>query len=62
MGEESVILSRDSRQQMHVFLNTCRHRGMKVCRYDEEQYDCLYLPIPRLGLCHGWPISWCAVL
>ncbi len=35
MGEESVILTRDSRQHIHVFLNTCRHRGMKVCRYDE---------------------------
>src|ERR687888_1302241 len=35
MGEESVILTRDQRGQIHVFLNTCRHRGMKVCRYDE---------------------------
>src|SRR5438445_6797619 len=34
MVEELVILTRDSRQQLHVFLNTCRHRGMKVCRYD----------------------------
>jgi phenylpropionate dioxygenase-like ring-hydroxylating dioxygenase large terminal subunit len=36
MGEESVILVRDHRGgQLHVFLNTCRHRGMKVCRYDD---------------------------
>src|SRR6266852_4536916 len=35
MGEESVILTRDPQQKVHVFLNTCRHRGMKVCRYDE---------------------------
>ena len=35
MGEESVILCRDRARKIHVFLNTCRHRGMKVCRYDE---------------------------
>ena len=35
MGEEAVLLVRDRKQQLHVFLNTCRHRGMKVCRYDE---------------------------
>ncbi len=34
MGEESVILCRDRDSKIHVFLNTCRHRGMKVCRYD----------------------------
>ena len=35
MGEESVILCRDREGQIHVLLNSCRHRGMKVCRYDE---------------------------
>ena len=35
MGEESVILCRDRGGRIHVFLNSCRHRGMKVCRYDE---------------------------
>src|ERR1700752_4055818 len=35
MGEESVILCRDRGGRVHVFLNSCRHRGMKVCRYDE---------------------------
>ena len=35
MGEESVILCRDRDEKIHVFLNSCRHRGMKVCRYDE---------------------------
>ena len=35
MGGESVILCRDKVNMVHVFLNTCRHRGMKVCRYDE---------------------------
>ncbi len=35
MGAESVILCRDREGKVHVFLNTCRHRGMKVCRYDQ---------------------------
>ncbi len=34
MGEESVILVRDKADEIHVFLNSCRHRGMKVCRYE----------------------------
>lgn len=35
MGEESVILVRDAKGVLRVFLNSCRHRGMKVCRYDQ---------------------------
>ena len=45
MGEESVILTRDDAGTIHVFLNTCRHRGMKVCRYDEgntKHFICPY--------------------
>lgn len=30
MGAESVILARDKKKKVHVFLNSCRHRGMKV--------------------------------
>jgi nitrite reductase/ring-hydroxylating ferredoxin subunit len=48
MGEESVILCRDRGGRVHVFLNSCRHRGMKVCRYDEgntAEFLCPY---------HGW--------
>src|SRR5207248_1792816 len=29
MGEESVILCRDRAGKVRVFLNSCRHRGMK---------------------------------
>src|SRR5512145_2189168 len=29
MGEESVIVCRDRGGRLHVFLNSCRHRGMK---------------------------------
>ena len=48
MGEESVILCRDRAGRVRVFLNSCRHRGMKVCRYDEGntvEFMCPY---------HGW--------
>jgi hypothetical protein len=38
MGAESVILCRDKAGAIHVLLNTCRHRGMKVCLYDEQGY------------------------
>lgn len=45
MGEESVILTRDRAGKIHVFLNSCTHRGMKVCRYDEgntKNFTCPY--------------------
>src|SRR5205814_4813750 len=48
MGEESVILCRDRAGHLRVFLNSCRHRGMKVCRYDAGNtvdFQCPY---------HGW--------
>ena len=34
MAEESVIVNRDRHGKLHVLLNTCRHRGMRVCRDD----------------------------
>src|SRR5258706_10045611 len=45
MGEESVILCRDAAGRIRVYLNSCRHRGMKVCRYDEgntAEFQCPY--------------------
>ncbi len=51
MGEESVILTRDQESQVHVFLNTCRHRGMKVCRYDEGNAQVFTCPY------HGWSFA-----
>src|SRR5437764_2688381 len=48
MGEESVILCRDRAGAVHVFLNSCRHRGMKVCRYDEGNTPVFTCPY------HGW--------
>ena len=43
-----LILCRDSRNELRVFLNTCRHRGTVVCREakgNAERYTCFY---------HGW--------
>jgi phenylpropionate dioxygenase-like ring-hydroxylating dioxygenase large terminal subunit len=51
MGEESVILTRDNHQRIHVFLNTCRHRGMKVCRYDAGNTAVFTCPY------HGWSFA-----
>ncbi len=48
MGEESVILTRDADNRIRIFLNTCRHRGMRVCRYDEGKTRSFYCPY------HGW--------
>ncbi len=51
MGEESVIFNRDRNGKLHVFLNTCRHRGMRVCRYDQgnsRKFQCPY---------HAWVYS-----
>lgn len=51
MGEESVILTRDRAHAIHVFLNTCRHRGMKVCRYDAGNANVFTCPY------HGWSFA-----
>ncbi len=48
MGEESVILTRDRQGEVHAFLNSCMHRGMKVCRYDEGNTPVFTCPY------HGW--------
>lgn len=48
MGEESVILTRDRDGKIHVLLNSCRHRGMKVCRYDSGNTTVFTCPY------HAW--------
>jgi len=48
MGGESVILCRDKAGQVRVFLNSCRHRGMKVCRYDQGNTTLFTCPY------HNW--------
>ena len=51
MGEDPVIVTRDSKNQVHVFLNMCRHRGNRVVRADDgnaKNFMCTY---------HGWTFS-----
>jgi choline monooxygenase len=48
MGEDPVILTRDSQGQLHALLNMCRHRGNRVVRCDDgnaQRFMCTY---------HGW--------
>ena len=48
MGEDPVIVIRQNDGSIHAFLNSCSHRGMKVCRADvgnAKAFTCTY---------HGW--------
>jgi phenylpropionate dioxygenase-like ring-hydroxylating dioxygenase large terminal subunit len=48
MGEEQVIVTKDREGSVHVLLNSCRHRGNMVCRYDQGHalaFQCSF---------HGW--------
>ena len=48
MGQESVIVTRDRSDAIRVHLNTCRHRGMRVCREDAGSARAFTCPY------HGW--------
>jgi nitrite reductase/ring-hydroxylating ferredoxin subunit len=48
MGRDSVVVVLDRSSQVRVLLNTCRHRGMPVCRYDEGNAAAFTCPY------HGW--------
>ena len=48
MGEDPVLVTRDSKSKINAFLNVCRHRGNRVCRADSgnaSAFVCAY---------HGW--------
>ena len=48
MGEDHVIVIRATNGDIHAFLNTCRHRGKRVCQADcgnAASFTCTY---------HGW--------
>jgi phenylpropionate dioxygenase-like ring-hydroxylating dioxygenase large terminal subunit len=48
MGEDPILVVRDSRAEVRAFLNVCRHRGTRVCRADAgnaANFTCAY---------HGW--------
>jgi 3-phenylpropionate/trans-cinnamate dioxygenase subunit alpha len=48
MGEDPVLVVRDSAGKVGAFLNVCRHRGNRLCRADDgnaASFTCAY---------HGW--------
>ena len=48
MGEDQVIVTRDRTRTIRVLLNSCRHKGMLVCRAEQGRalsHRCSY---------HGW--------
>ncbi len=48
MGEDPVLVVRDSGGKLRAFLNVCRHRGNRLCRADDgnaASFTCAY---------HGW--------
>jgi phenylpropionate dioxygenase-like ring-hydroxylating dioxygenase large terminal subunit len=48
MGSDSVLITRDKRGAVHVMLNMCTHRGMRVSTLDAgntQIHTCIY---------HGW--------
>lgn len=51
MGAEEVILTRDKAGDIHILLNTCTHRGMKLCRYDAGNTTLFTCPY------HAWSFS-----
>lgn len=48
MGEDPIILVRGKDMKPHAFLNSCRHKGMKVARYSDGNTKRFYCPY------HGW--------
>ena len=51
MGEDPVLITRDSKGKLHAFLNMCRHRGNRICRADAgnaPSFMCTY---------HGWTFA-----
>lgn len=48
MGEDNVIVSRDDAGTVRAFLNSCRHRGMRVCRAESGNAKNFLCPY------HGW--------
>jgi nitrite reductase/ring-hydroxylating ferredoxin subunit len=48
MGEDPVLVVRDTAGRVHAFLNVCRHRGNRLCRAEignAATFTCAY---------HGW--------
>jgi PAH dioxygenase large subunit len=48
LGREPVVLIRGEDAVVRAFLNSCRHRGMRVCRADRDHVRFMRCPY------HGW--------
>jgi len=48
MGDDSVIVARDGEGVLRGYLNSCRHRGMRLCREDRGEAESFHCPY------HGW--------
>jgi phenylpropionate dioxygenase-like ring-hydroxylating dioxygenase large terminal subunit len=51
IGEDPVLVWRDSKGEVNAFLNVCRHRGNRLCRAgsgNAASFNCAY---------HGWSYS-----
>ncbi len=56
MGEDPILICRGNDGKVRAFLNSCRHRGMKVCRADRgnaRKFTCSF---------HGWTYDNCGDL
>jgi 3-phenylpropionate/trans-cinnamate dioxygenase alpha subunit len=67
MGEDPVIVVRNRQGQIGAFINSCRHRGARICKVDQGNaatWTCTYhgwtyntegqlVGIPRKNLYHG---------
>lgn len=51
MGDDSVLLTRNRQGEIMAFLNSCPHRGTRVCRYDQGSTPVFTCPY------HGWSFS-----
>ncbi len=48
MGEDPVLVTRDPQGKVRAFINSCRHRGNRVCRADQGHATSFMCPY------HGW--------
>ena len=53
LGNDAVIVARASTGDIHVSLNVCPHRGMRVCSVDSGNSPHAPLHLSRLGIQAG---------